>query len=110
LDAFKRIIVYSIVVSLISLGFIVYVMGDAIEGAKIPDAESGIIASKGLISDEHAANYTVTLESGKVLYIVNNSTLYDELTVGSNYVFTCHIDFLGSMRIIDSAQLKKVQL
>jgi hypothetical protein len=107
LDAFKRIIVYSIVVSLISLGFIAYVMRDAIEGAKIPDAQSGVIVSKDLVTDGHAANYSITLQSGKVLYIVNNSTLYDELTVGSNYVFTCRIDFLDGMRIIDSAQLKK---
>lgn len=85
-------------------------MQDTIEGAKIPDAESGIIAAKNLVTDGHAANYSITLESGKVLYILNNSTLYDELAVSSNYVFTCHIDFLGGMRIIDSAQLKKAHL
>ncbi len=109
MDAFKRMILISIAVSLIAIGFIAYVATDAIQGAKIPDEESGIIASKGPVMDGHAANYTVTLESGKVLYIVSNSTLYDELVVGSNYVFVGRIDFLGGITVIDSAKLKPSQ-
>jgi hypothetical protein len=105
-DAFKRIIVYSIIVSLVAVGFIAYVAGDMISGAKIPDAESGVVASKGAVTDNHAAAYSVTLEGDKVLYIVDNSTLFNELTVGSNFAFTCRIDLLGGMTVIDSVTLK----
>lgn len=106
MDAFKRIIVYSVVISLVVVGFIAYVAVDAISGAKIPDAESGIVASKGPVTDGHAAAYFVSLENGKTLHIVSNSTLFGELAVGSGYSFTCRIDLLGGMTVIDSAALK----
>ncbi len=107
MDAFKRIIVYSIVISLIAVGFIAYVAVDAISGAKIPDSEIGIVASKTPVTDGHAAAYMVTLESGRVLYIVSNASLYDELTVGLSYTFTGRIDLLGGMTVIDSVELKE---
>jgi hypothetical protein len=105
-DAFKRIIICAVVVSLLAVGFIAYVAGDMISGAKIPDAESGAVAAKGAVTDGHAAAYYVSLDDGKTLYIVSNSTLYSELTVGSSYSFTCRIDLLGGMTVIDTASLK----
>jgi hypothetical protein len=105
-DAFKRIIVYSIIASLAAVGFIAFVAGDMISGAKIPDAESGVVASKGAVTDSHAAAYYVNLEDDKTLYIVSNSTLFNELAVGSGYSFTCRIDLLGGMTVIDSAVVK----
>lgn len=106
MDAFKRIIVYSVVISLVAVGFLAFLAGDAISGAKIPDAESGVVASKGPVTDGHAAAYFVALESGKTLYIPSNSTLFGELAVGSGYSFTCRIDLLGGMTVIDTAALK----
>jgi hypothetical protein len=105
-DAFKKIIVYSVVVLLLAVGFMAYVAGDAISGAKIPDCESGTVAAKAPVTDGHAAAYMVTLQSGRVLYIVSNATLYDELMVGSSYAFTGRIDLLGGMTVIDSVKLK----
>jgi len=105
-DAFKKIIISSIAILLVAVGFMAYVAADAISGAKIPDSESGIIAAKGPVTDGHAAAYMITLQSGRVLYIVSNATLYEELTVGSNYAFTGCIDLLGGMTVIDSAKLK----
>ncbi len=106
MDAFKRIIVYSIIASLLAVGFIAFVAGDMISGAKIPDAESGIVTSKGQVTDSHAAAYYVNLDGGKTLYIVSNGTLFSALTVGSSYSFTCRIDLLGGMTVIDSALVK----
>jgi hypothetical protein len=105
-DAFKRIIVYAFVISLFAVGFIAYLATDTISGAKIPDAESGIVASKGSVTDGHAAAYFVTLESGKTLYITSNGTLFGELAVGSSYSFSCRIDLLGGMTVVDGAKLR----
>lgn len=107
MDAFKKIIICSIVVLLAAVGFMAYVAGDAISGAKIPDSESGIIAAKAPVNDGHAAAYMITLQSGRVLYIASNATLYDELTVGSSYAFTGRIDLLGDITLIDSAKLRE---
>ena len=107
MDAFKRIIIYAIVASLLAVGFIAYVAGDMISGAKIPDAESGIVDAKGAVTDGHAAAYFVSLEGEKTLYIVSNTTLFNGLTVGSSYSFDCRIDLLGGMTVIDTATVKQ---
>jgi hypothetical protein len=103
-DAFKRIIVYAVVISLVAVAFIAYLAVDTISGAKIPDAQSGVVASKGAATDRQAAMYYVTLESGKTLYIGANSTLFGELAIGSSYSFTCRIDVLSGMTVIDYAK------
>lgn len=102
MDAFKVSVAVAILLSWIALGFISYVASDAIQGAKIPDAEYGIVASKGLIENGEKGYYTVTLENNKILYILNNSTLYDSIEENLSYLFTCHIDYLKHMIIIDS--------
>jgi len=105
-DAFKQVIVLAMVTSLAAMCFITFVAVDAIQGAKIPDEESGVVVSKSPVTDGRAADYVISLNSGKVLYIQGNSTLYAELTVGSKYVFTCRIDFLNNMILIGSVKLK----
>ncbi|MCL5949981.1 MAG: hypothetical protein M1490_05835 [Candidatus Bathyarchaeota archaeon] len=105
MDAFKKIIVVSLALTLIALGFVAWVASDAIANGTIPDSESGIVTSKGPVTDSHPADYTVSLEGGKILYIINNGTLYDELVLGAKYVFTCRIDILDDMIVIDSASL-----
>jgi len=102
MDEFKISVAVAILLSLIALGFISYVASDAIQGAKIPDAEYGIVVSKGLVENGDISYYAVTLENNKILYILNNSTLYDSIKENSNYLFTCHIDYLKHMTIIDS--------
>lgn len=103
MDAFKKIILLSIVASLVSLAFIAYVATDAIQGAKIPDQEYGIVTSKGPVTDGHAANYTVNISTGKTLFITNNQTMYNRLQVNMSYLFDCRIDLIGGMLIADSA-------
>ncbi|HSV50432.1 MAG TPA: hypothetical protein VLH35_08945 [Candidatus Acidoferrales bacterium] len=105
MDAFKKIIVISLALTLISLGFVAWVASDAIANGTIPDSESGVVTSKGPVTDGHPADFTVSLEGGKVLYIVNNGTLYNELAIGAKYVFACRIDILDDMIVIDSASL-----
>ncbi len=102
MDAFKISVAVAILLSLIALGFISYVASDAIQDAKIPDSEYGLVVSKGLIENEEIGYYTVTLENNKILCILNNSTLYDNIKETSSYLFTCHIDYLKHMTIIDS--------
>ncbi len=102
MDAFKIAVVVAVLLSLVSLGFIAYVTTDAIQGAKIPDEDYGMVVSKGPVLDGHLADYTVTLANGKTLYILSNTTLYDSIQENLSYLFTCHIDYTNQMIIIDS--------
>ncbi len=103
MDAFKVGVIVAILVSWAALGFISYVTTDAIQGAKIPDQEYGMVVSKGMAVDGELARYTVSLANSKTLYIINNSTLYDSIQTDLSYLFNCHIDYTNKMTIIDNA-------
>jgi len=105
MDEFKIVIIVAILVSLATLGTIIYISEDAINNAKIPDIERGTVSSKAPISDNHPANYIVNLSSGQKLYILNNATLYNSIIVNQSYVFDCRADFNNKMTIIDHATL-----
>ncbi len=69
MDEFKIVIIVAILVSLATLGTIIYISEDAINNAKIPDVERGTVSSKALVSDNHPANYTVNLvKRSKIVY------------------------------------------
>ncbi len=104
MDAFKLTVVLVVVVSLATLAVIVVVVEDSIRTATIPDAESGFVVSKVRLTDRSpAATYAVNLNDGRVLYIQNNSALYDSILVDVNqkYTFTCRIDYNNKMIIIE---------
>jgi hypothetical protein len=105
MDEFKIVIIVAILVSLVTLGTIIYISEDAINNAKIPDVERGLVVSKALVSNNHLANYTVSLSSGQKLYIPNNVTFYDSIIVNQSYVFDCRLDFNNKMTIINHATL-----
>ena len=105
MDEFKIVIVVAILVSLATLGTIIYISEDAINNAKIPDVERGIVSSKNPVSDNHPANYIVDLASGQKLYILNNATFYNSIIVNQSYVFDCRLDFNNKMTIIERAAL-----
>ena len=105
MDAFKIVVVLAIIASLAVVGFIGAVSSDAILGVKIPDEEFGVVLLKAPVSDAHPADYMVTLTNGKTLYIQteNNATLYGSLRENVSYLFSCRIDYLNQMRLVDSA-------
>ncbi len=103
LDSFKVIVVVSMLLCLASLAFISYVAVDAIQGAKIPNQEYGLVTSKSPVNDNPIANYKVVISSGKTLYIPNNTTLYDSIQVNQEYLFSGRIDFNNQMILIDMA-------
>lgn len=105
MDEFKIVIIVAILVSLATLGTIIYISEDAINNAKIPDVERGIVSSKETVSDNLPANYTVNLASGQKLYILNNATFYNSIIINQSYVFDCRVDFNNEMVIIDRATL-----
>jgi len=105
MDEFKLVIIVAILVSLATLGAIIYISEDAINNSKIPDVERGTVSSKETVSDHHPANYTVNLSSGQKLYILNNATFYNSITVNQSYVFDCRVDLNNKMTIIDRATL-----
>jgi hypothetical protein len=105
MDEFKIVIIVAILVSLATLGTIIYISEDAINNAKIPDVERGTVSSKALVSDNHPANYTIDLTSGQKLYILNNATFYNSIIVNQSYVFDCRVDFNNKMTITDHASL-----
>jgi hypothetical protein len=104
-DAFKLTIILAIVATVGVLAGIIFISQDAIENAKIPDIERGLVLSKSPISDTRPANYTVNLSDGKTLYIQNNATLYQSILENQTYVFTCSLDFNNKMTLIDKADL-----
>ena len=105
MDEFKIIIIVAILVSFATLGAIIYISEDAINNAKLPDVERGLVSSKALISDSHPANFIINLSSGQKLYILNNSTFYNSIIINQSYVFDCRVDFNNKMTIIDHAAL-----
>ena len=105
MDEFKIVIIVAILVSLATLGTIIYISEDSINNAKIPDVERGLVSSKTPVSDNLLANYSVNLSSGQKLYILNNAILYDNLIVNQSYVFDCRVDFNNKMTIINHASL-----
>jgi hypothetical protein len=104
-DAFKLTIILAIVATVGVLAGIIFISQDAIENAKIPDIERGLVLSKSPISDTRPANYTINLSDGKTLYIQNNATLYQSILENQTYVFTCSLDFNNKMTLIDKADL-----
>ena len=105
MDEFKIVIIVAMLVSLATLGAIIYISEDAINNAKIPDVERGLVNSKAPVSDSNQANFIINLSSGQKLYILNNSTFYNSIIVNQSYVFDCHLDFNNQMTIIDHAAL-----
>lgn len=105
MDAFKTVVVVTMLIAVVAVGFIAVVANDAIEGAKIPDQEYGTVSSKAPVSDGQPADFTVTLEGGKVLYIQtrDNATLYGSLKENVSYLFTCRIDYQNHITLILSA-------
>jgi hypothetical protein len=103
LDAFKTIIVVSVVLSLVFLGVVVAISVNTINTATIPDIEYGLVTAKAPVADSHNANYTINLATGKTLYVQSNQTLYNTLEMNKTYVFNCRIDLPNGMLIAESA-------
>ncbi len=104
MDSFKLTVVLAIVVSLATLTVIVAVAEDSIRSASIPDAESGAVLSKTVISDHSHATHAVSLLDGRTLYIQNNTALYECIIENQTqiYTFMCRIDFNNNLIIIES--------
>jgi hypothetical protein len=107
MDPFKKVFIVGLVVSLVALGFVAYIALNAIAIGNIPDSESGTITAKGPVTDGRGADYFISLDNGKMLYIESNSTLYNELAINSSYSFSCRIVYLQNMIVIDGSVLKK---
>jgi hypothetical protein len=105
MDKLKLVTVVAVLSMLVTLGAIVFIAQDAINGAKIPDAQRGMVISKAPVTDNQPANYTVTLPENKLLYIVNNPALYESIVANKTYLFDCRIDLANKMTIIESASL-----
>jgi hypothetical protein len=104
MDEFKIVIIVAIIVSLATLGTIIYISEDAINNAKIPDITRGIVTSKTVVTDKQLANYSITLSDGRTLYIQNKSALYNSIIVNENqtYTFDCRIDYTNNIVLIDN--------
>jgi hypothetical protein len=102
MDEFKMVIVVAILVSLATLGTIIYVSQVTVGNSSIPDVERGMVVSKKVITDNPFANFSVTLLDNKVLYIQNNGVLYDSILENQTIVFDCRIDFKNRMLLIES--------
>jgi hypothetical protein len=105
MDKLKAVVIVAILVLLATSGAIFFIGQDAINNAKIPDVERGTVLSKAPLSDSNPTNYTVTLSENRVLYIVNNPSLYQSIQVNQTYTFECRIDFNHKMTVVDVATL-----
>ena len=102
MDEFKIIVVVAVLVSLATLGTVIYIAEDAINNVKAPDIERGLVVSKSVITDKPTANYTVTLSDNKTLYIQNDKVLYDSILENQTFVFDCRIDYNNKIILIES--------
>jgi hypothetical protein len=101
-DAFKLTILATVMISLIMLGFIVFVAHDAISNSTIPDVERGVVVSKAVVTDKPIAKYAVFLSDGIELYIRNDEELFNSIIENYTYVFDCKIDFNNHMLMMES--------
>jgi hypothetical protein len=102
-DAFKLTVVLALVISLGVSAVIVGIAEESIRTSTIPDAESGFVASKVPLIDRTLATHAINLNDGRVLYIQNNSALYDSILLDMNqkYTFNCRIDYNNKIVIIE---------
>ncbi len=107
MDAFKITIAVAVLASLAILGGIFFITQNAIDNSKIPEVQKGLVVSKDVVADGNPANYSVSLEGGKTLYILNNSDLYQSISVNKTYQFDCWKDFNQKITIIETATLEK---
>ncbi len=103
MDEFKIVVIVTILISLAVLGGTIYFLQDAISNANIPEVTRGLVVSKAPVSDNHPANYTISLSDNQVLYILNNPSLYQHILENQSYVFDGRIDFNNKMTIIENA-------
>ena len=103
MDAFKLTVVLTLVISLGVSAVIVGIAEESIRTATIPDAESGFVTSKFPLVDRTQATHAINLIDGRVLYIQNNSALYDSILLDMNqkYTFNCRIDYNNRIVIIE---------
>lgn len=102
MDAFKVIIVVSLVASLAALAFIGVIVQDQINGAKIPDIQRGVVTSKAPLNGDSAAKYAVYLSDGRTLYIKNDTALYNSIIIANQTsVFSCKKDIKNDMILIE---------
>jgi hypothetical protein len=102
-DTFKITIAVAILSSLAILGAMFFITQNAIDNSKIPEVQKGLVVSKDAITDGHTANYSISLEGGKTLYILDNPALYDSILVNQTYQFDCWKDFKQKITIIETA-------
>lgn len=102
MDAFKMVIVMSIILSLATLGFIMVIANYAIATNNIPNIEYGIVASKESVN-RNSTNFMIVLVSGKTIYTYN-ATLYDGIQVGLSYIFTGYIDYNNQIIVADDVE------
>jgi hypothetical protein len=103
LDAFTKVVWLSVLICIVAFAFVGYVTLDAIQGSKIPDEQYGLVTAKGPVTDNHPANYTVTLDNSKTFYITSNTTAYEVLEVNKTFLLACRLDINNGMSIVDSA-------
>lgn len=105
MDEFKVVVTLAILVSLVTLGTIIYISADAVNSAEIPDIERGTVTSKAPLSENQPADYKVTLAGTQALYIQNNVSLYERIHENQTYLFDCRIDFNNKIILIENATL-----
>jgi hypothetical protein len=129
LDAFKITIIAAVLASIAILGAIFIITQDAINQAKIPDVQKGVVISKTVIETGGSTEYSISLDGGQILYILNSTktgapaeyslslddgktyntvnslTLYENILVNKTYQFDCFLDFKNKITIIDTAML-----
>ena len=106
MDAFKVTIIVAVLASLAVLGGIVLISQDAVNNAKIPEVQKDKVVSKTVITDGNPANFSVTLESGQILYILKDSDLYDSILTNQTYQFDCLLDFKQKIIFIETATIQ----
>jgi len=110
MDAMTKIVIATVLVlEIIICALSVLTINSVNQG--ILTAKTGYVVSKDLIAGSSSTIYSINIylnntSTNITLYIYNDKTLYDSITVGETYSFTCLQSFQSKMELIQYAAVK----
>ena len=102
----SKLILADMLLVMVIFGVVAVVVVSTINQNELIDAWTGKVVSKQVVANSPEPNtYSVKLDLGKTLYIIDNPSLMESIVENQTYTFNCHIDLQDKMSVVDSATL-----
>ena len=98
-DVFTLTFVFAVVIAVIAGGIVFLIAQNNL--ADIPSTERGTIVSKTVISPNDSI---IELSNGKILHILSNTPLYQNLQLNQSYIFNCRFNYNTKNTYIEDAE------